>query len=205
MRKAIIVLIILTLTMVSSLSACGGAKEVENKKELNIPSTVETDKTKDKDKKEESKKVDLKGAKNNAEAFLEYAKKAAKDVDFMGRGDYARYMVYIDRIYEDTITNPYSGHKDMAVSNRTASWMKNDLAENYELKAINLTAIDDFSTKTKDIVPEEVIYCVGNPTNKGCVIAFLVVDGIYIYEIGENGEKKNEIMHQFEHLKGKFD
>jgi|GEM_PF-654650 len=203
MRKAIMVFIIFAITMVSLLSACGGAKDVKEKEDPNVPSTVETNKTED--KKEENKKVDLKGAKNNAEAFLEYAKKAAKDVDFMGMGDYADYMVYISRIYEDTITNPYSGHKDMAVSNRTSSWMKNDLAENYELKAINLTAIADYSTIIKEIVPEEVIYCVGNPTNKGCVVAFLVVDGIYIYEIGENGEKKNEIMHQFEHLKGKFD
>ncbi|NLD49222.1 MAG: hypothetical protein GX660_18835, partial [Clostridiaceae bacterium] len=122
MRKAIIVFIILTITMVSLLSACGGTKEVEDnkdKKDPNISSVVETNKTKD--KKEGSIKVDLKGAKNNAEAFLEYAKKVAKDIDFMGMGDYADYMVYISRIYEDTITNPYSGHKDMAVSNRTSS------------------------------------------------------------------------------------
>lgn len=202
MRKAIMVFIIFAITMVSLLSACGGTKDVKEKEDPNVPSTVETNKTED--KKEENKKVDLKGAKNNAEAFLEYAKKAAKDVDFMGRGDYARYMVYIDRMYEDVITNPYSGQKDMTMSNRTTRWFTNDKGRNYGTNAINLTVIDDYMTTTKDIVPEEVIYCL-DPSNKGCVIAFLVVDGIYIYEIGENGEKKNEIMHQFEHLKGKFD
>lgn len=204
MKKAIIVLIILALSMVSFLSACGGSKEVENKKEPNIPTTVETDKTKDKDKKEESEKVDLKGAKNNAEAFLEYAKKAAKDIDFMGMGDYVDFSRYISKIYKEDIKNPYSGQKDMAMSNRTATWFRNEKGRNYGTNAINLTVIADYTTKTKDIIPEEVIYCL-DPSNKGCVIAFLVVDGIYIYEIGENGEKKNEIMHQFEHLKGKFD
>lgn len=203
MRKAIIVLVILALSIISLLSACGGAKEVEDNKEPDNTSAVEANKTKDKN--EESKEVDLKGAKNNAEAFLEYTKKAAKDIDFMGMGDYADYARYIDKIYEDELKNPYTGEDDLYMSNRSNSWFKNDAAENYKLVAINLTVIDDYMTTIKDIDPDEVIYCVGNPTNKGCVVAFLVVDGIYIYEIGENGEKKNEIMHQFEHLKGKFD
>jgi len=39
-----------------------------------------------------------------------------------------------------------------------------------------------------------VTYCV-NPESKGMVIAIWLIDGVYIYEIDENGQKINEIKH----------
>jgi len=52
-------------------------------------------------------------------------------------------------------------------------------------------------TLLEELDTSEVLYCV-NPESKGMVFAFWLMDGVYIYEVDENGQKINEIKHFFE-------
>jgi hypothetical protein len=137
-----------------------------------------------------------KNTKNNSEILLEYARRVAKRIDFMGAGDYAKFMYTLGNEYKDDIINPYTGVKYMDISNRTTNYFKKKNSEIYLVNSVDLIVIDDFMTELKEINTSDVVYCL-NPLNKGCIIAFLFKDGIYIYEVDENGGKKNEIKHYF--------
>jgi len=94
-------------------------------------------------------------------------------------------------IYEDDIVNPYTGGKMLYVMNRTRTYLKNSDASVTRGLGVDCIVVDDYMTQLKKLDTSEVTYCV-NPESKGMVIAIWLIDGVYIYEIDENGQKINE-------------
>jgi len=56
------------------------------------------------------------------------------------------------------------------------------------LFSVDCVIIDDYMTLLEELDTSEVLYCV-NPESKGMVFAFWLMDGVYIYEVDENGQK----------------
>jgi len=135
--------------------------------------------------------------KTNAEKFLEYAIKAADLRNFTKTGNYAGVIKTLRDIYEDDIVNPYTGATSIYAMNRTISYIDNNDMSVTRGYSVDCVVIDDYMTQLKDLDTSEVVYCV-NPESKGMVFAFWFMDGVYIYEIDENGQKINEIKHFFE-------
>lgn len=186
--RIVILSVFFCLTFV--LSACNKESEKNEQPSVSISSQN------NKQVKLQTSPEGNKKAKSNSEAFLEYAIRIAKGVDFMGCGDYSSYMIALGNEYKNDIVNPFTGIHDIGISNRTTSYFEIRDSEIYKADSIEFIAIDDFMTDLKEINTSDVVYCL-NPVNKGCTIAFLLKDGIYIYEIDENGNKKNEIKHYF--------
>ncbi|HPD00814.1 MAG TPA: hypothetical protein PLA01_05635 [Acetivibrio sp.] len=135
--------------------------------------------------------------RSNAQAFLEYAIHAADATNFLETGNYAGVMLNLKREYKDDIVNPYTKGDTLAVFNRTRAMFKNNKTSLTKYFSVDCLVIDDYVTTLKDLDTSEVVYCL-NAESKGMVLAFFLMDGIYIYEVDENGEKKNEIKHFFE-------
>ncbi|WP_136479723.1 hypothetical protein EPD62_005415 [Acetivibrio thermocellus] len=135
--------------------------------------------------------------KTNAEKFLEYAIKAADLRNFTETGDFAGIGITLQDLYKKDIVNPYTGGTSLTVMNRTSSMMKDQHLSRTRLFSVDCVIIDDYLTQLKKINTDEVVYCV-NPESKGMVFAFWLIDGVYIYEVDENGQKINEIKHFFE-------
>ena len=129
--------------------------------------------------------------------FLDYAIEAAYLRNFTKTGNFAGVMSTLHDIYKDDIVNPHTGGKMLYVMNRTSTYLKNSNASVTKGLGVDCIVIDDYMTQLKEIDTNEVTYCV-NPESKGMVIAIWFVDGVYIYEISENGKKINEIKHLFE-------
>ncbi len=180
------ILIAVIICAVSLLSACGGSGEENNQSSnvLNSNSTQNTEESKDKKEK------------TNAEKFLDYAIEAAYLRNFTQTGDYAGIISSLYDIYKDDIINPYTGGSGIYVMNRTRSYLKHDTAVRTVGLGVDCVVIDDYMTDLKEIDTNEVTYCV-NPESKGMVIAFWFKDGVYIYEVDENGQTINEIKHFF--------
>ena len=181
------ILIAVIICAVSLLSACGGSGEENNQSSnvLNSNSTQNTEESKDKKEK------------TNAEKFLEYAIKAADLRNFTETGDFAGIGITLQDLYKKDIVNPYTGGTSLTVMNRTSSMMKDQHLSRTRLFSVDCVIIDDYMTQLKKINTDEVVYCV-NPESKGMVFAFWLIDGVYIYEVDENGQKINEIKHFFE-------
>lgn len=135
--------------------------------------------------------------KSNAEAFLQYAIQAADATNFLETGNYAGVMLNLKREYKEDIINPYTKGNSLAVYNRTRAMFKNRETSLTQYFSVDCLVIDDYMTTLKDLDTSEVVYCL-NAESKGMVLAFFLMDGIYIYEVDENGEKINEIKHFFE-------
>ncbi|GAE90996.1 MULTISPECIES: hypothetical protein [Acetivibrio] len=185
MVKVKSILIAIIICAVSLLSACSGNGEGSNQPSSvsNSPQNIHETA----DKKE----------KTNAERFLEYVKEAAYLRKFTETGDYAGIGITLHDIYKDDIVNPYTGGSSIYVMNRTRTYMKNKNMSVTKGYGVDCVLIDDYMTQLKKIDTNEVVYCV-NPESKGMVFAFWFIDGVYIYEIDENGNKINEIKHFFE-------
>jgi len=168
------------------LSACGDGERNNQPSGTSGVNTIQSTQ-KPEDKKE----------KTNAEKFLEYAIKAADLRNFTKTGDYAGIAVTLHDIYKEDIVNPYTGGKRLYVMNRTRSYMKNSSASITGSLGVDCVVIDDYMTLLEELDTSEVLYCV-NPESKGMVFAFWLMDGVYIYEVDENGQKINEIKHFFE-------
>jgi len=69
------------------------------------------------------------------------------------------------------------------------------------VSSVDCIVIDDYMTLLEELDTSEVVYCL-NAESKGCVIGIILMDGVYIYEVDENGEKINEIKHFFKKNKG---
>jgi len=91
-------------------------------------------------------------------------------------------------IYEEDIVNPYTGGKMLYVMNRTRTYLENSDASVTRGLGVDCIVVDDYMTQLKKLDTSEVTYCV-NPESKGMVIAIWLIDGVYIYEIDENGQK----------------
>lgn len=190
--KSRVIVLAAFLSLVTILSACGndsGQKNPTSSSGGFISSPGSGNQVRS--SADTSKKVN-----SNAEAFLGYARRVAKGVDFMGSGDYAKFMYALGNEYKYDIVNPYTGETYMDISNRTIRYFKAKDDRISQAYSVDFIAIDDYMTELKDLDTSEVVYCL-NPSNKGCTLAFLLVDGIYIYEVDENGNKKNEIKHFF--------
>ena len=168
------------------LSACGDGERNNQPSGTSGVNTIQSTQ-KPEDKKE----------KTNAEKFLEYAIKAADLRNFTKTGDYAGIGITLHDIYEEDIVNPYTGGKMLYVMNRTRTYLKNSDASVTRGLGVDCIVVDDYMTQLKKLDTSEVTYCV-NPESKGMVIAIWLIDGVYIYEIDENGQKINEIKHFFE-------
>ncbi|GAE91000.1 hypothetical protein [Acetivibrio straminisolvens] len=179
------ILIALAICSISLLSACGGNGEGNTQPSRTSNATQNTNEIGDKKEK------------TNAERFLEYAIKAADLRNFTETGDYAGIMNTLHDLYKKDIVNPYTEGNLIYVMNRTASYIDNKNMTVTRGLGVDCVVIDDYMTQLKDLDTSEVTYCV-NPESKGMVFAFWFMDGVYIYEIDENGEKINEIKHFFE-------
>ncbi|GAE90973.1 hypothetical protein [Acetivibrio straminisolvens] len=185
MVKVKLILITIVICGVFLLAGCGGNGKGSGQPSgvSNSPQNVhETE-----DKKE----------KTNAERFLEYVKEAAYLRNFTQTGDFAGIMITLHDIYKNDIVNPYTGASAIYVMNRTRTYMENQNMSVTKGFGVDCVLIDDYITQLKKIDTNEVVYCV-NPESKGMVFAFWFIDGVYIYEIDENGQKINEIKHFFE-------
>ncbi|ODM26602.1 hypothetical protein [Acetivibrio mesophilus] len=187
MIRVKLIFVAVIICVVSLLSACGGSEEGNNQPS-NTSTANSTQSTQNAGDKKE---------KTNAEKFLEYAIEAADKRNFTETGDYAGIMNTLHDLYKKDITNPYTGGSLIYVMNRTASYIENSNMSVTRGLGVDCVVIDDYMTQLKDLDTSEVVYCV-NPESKGMVFAFWFMDGVYIYEISENGEKINEIEHFFE-------
>ncbi|ADU75513.1 hypothetical protein M972_112607 [Acetivibrio thermocellus AD2] len=187
MVKVKLILIAMVICAVSLLSACGGSDEINSQPSHKPKENSAQDTFKNEDKKE----------KTNAEKFLEYAIKAADLRNFTETGDYAGIINTLNDLYKKDIVNPYTGGTSLTIMNRTSSMMKKQHLSRTRLFSVDCVVIDDYMTQLKDLDTSEVVYCV-NPESKGMVFAFWLMDGVYIYEVNENGQKINEIKHFFE-------
>ncbi|WP_094184850.1 hypothetical protein [Acetivibrio straminisolvens] len=181
------ILIVVIVCAVFLLSACGKSEEGSNQ-----PSS-----TQNSNSIQTVQETENKEEKTNAEKFLEYAIKAADLRNFTKTGNYAGVMTTLHDIYEEDIVNPYTGGKMLYVMNRTRTYLKNSDASVTRGLGVDCIVVDDYMTQLKKLDTSEVTYCV-NPESKGMVIAIWLIDGVYIYEIDENGQKINEIKHFFE-------
>ena len=168
------------------LSACGDGERNNQPSGTSGVNTIQSTQ-KPEDKKE----------KTNAEKFLEYAIKAADLRNFTKTGDYAGIGITLQDLYQEDIVNPYTGGTSLTVMNRTRSMMKAQHLSRTRLFSVDCVIIDDYMTLLEELDTSEVLYCV-NPESKGMVFAFWLMDGVYIYEVDENGQKINEIKHFFE-------
>ncbi|UWV46448.1 hypothetical protein N1236_12865 [Acetivibrio thermocellus] len=187
MVKVKLILIAMVICTISLLSACGGSDEINSRPSNKPKENSAQDTFRNEDKKE----------KTNAEKFLEYAIKAADLRNFTKTGNYAGIISTLYDIYEEDIVNPYTGGSSIYVMNRTRTYMENKNMSVTKGYGVDCVVIDDYMTDLAEIDTNEVVYCV-NPESKGMVIAFWFKDGVYIYEVNENGEKINEIKHFFE-------
>jgi len=179
--KSILISVIIFAVL---LSACEGRK---NNQVSNTPKENPTQSVNNVgDRKEET----------NAEKFLEYAIKAADLRNFTETGDYAGIMITLRDLYKKDIVNPFTGGTSLTIMNRTRDMMEDQHLSRTRLFSVDCVVIDDYMTDLAEIDTNEVVYCV-NPESEGMVFAFWFKDGIYIYEIDENGEKINEIKHFF--------
>jgi len=183
--RSILVAMVICVTVL--LTACG-----DNGKGDNQPSNTPSN------EKPIQSTQEIKNGKEktNAEKFLDYVIEAAYLRKFTETGDYAGIAVTLHDIYKEDIVNPYTGGKRLYVMNRTRSYMKNSSASITGSLGVDCVVIDDYMTDLKEIDTNEVVYCV-NQESKGMVIGFIFKDGVYIYEIDENGNKINEIKHFF--------
>ena len=187
MVRVKLMLVAAIVCVISLLSACSGNGEGNNQPSGTPIKSLTQSTQKTQDKKE----------KTNAEKFLEYAIKAADLRNFTKTGNYAGVIKTLRDIYEDDIVNPYTGGKMLYVMNRTRTYLKNSDASVTRGLGVDCIVVDDYMTQLKKLDTSEVTYCV-NPESKGMVIAIWLIDGVYIYEIDENGQKINEIKHFFE-------
>ncbi|ODM26607.1 hypothetical protein A7W90_10450 [Clostridium sp. Bc-iso-3] len=187
MIRVKLILVAVIICVASLLSACGGSEE-GNSQPSNTSTANSTQSTQNAGDKKE---------KTNAEKFLEYAIEAAYLRNFTETGDYAGVMNTLHDIYKKDIVNPYTGGSLIYVMNRTASYIENSNMSVTRGLGVDCVVIDDYMTDLEEIDTNDVVYCV-NPESKGMVFAFWFKDGVYIYEISENGEKINEIEHFFE-------
>ncbi|RXE57693.1 hypothetical protein [Acetivibrio mesophilus] len=187
MNRVKLIFVAIIICLVSLLSACGGSGR-ENNQPSNSPKVNSGKSTHEAGDEKE---------KTNAEKFLEYAIEAADLRNFTETGDYAGIMNTLHDLYKKDITNPYTGGTSLTIMNRTRSMMKDQHLSRTRLFSVDCVVIDDYMTDLEEIDTNDVVYCV-NPESKGMVFAFWFKDGVYIYEISENGEKINEIEHFFE-------
>ncbi|ODM26598.1 hypothetical protein [Acetivibrio mesophilus] len=187
MIRVKLILVAVIICVVSLLSACGGSEEGNNQPS-NTSASNSTQSTQNAGDKKE---------KTNAEKFLEYAIEAAYLRNFTQTGDYAGVMNTLHDLYKKDIENPYTGGTSLTLMNRTRSMMKDQHLSRTRLFSVDCVVIDDYMTQLKKLDTDEVVYCV-NPESKGMVFAFWLIDGVYIYEVDETGEKINEIEHFFE-------
>ncbi|ADU75314.1 hypothetical protein M972_112392 [Acetivibrio thermocellus AD2] len=187
MVRVKLMLVAAIVCVISLLSACSGNGEGNNQPSGTPIKSLTQSTQKTQDKKE----------KTNAEKFLEYAIKAADLRNFTKTGNYAGVIKTLRDIYEDDIVNPYTGATSIYAMNRTISYIDNNDMSVTRGYSVDCVVIDDYMTQLKDLDTSEVVYCV-NPESKGMVFAFWFMDGVYIYEIDENGQKINEIKHFFE-------
>jgi hypothetical protein len=136
-----------------------------------------------------------KTTKNNVEAFLEYVKAVDDEIKYWQGHNNEKFIISLAKLYKDDIVNKYTGGKKVYTESRTSEYFTHTDIELDKSKSVNLVALVSFehlkSTDTKTVQ-----YCL-NPGSKGCVIGFLFYDGIYLYEVDEQGKKINEITYLF--------
>ncbi|HHV30097.1 hypothetical protein [Acetivibrio mesophilus] len=186
MIRVKLIFVAVIICAVFLLSACGGSGEVNNQPS-NSPKVNSGKSTHEPGDEKE---------KTNAEKFLEYVIEAAYMRKFTETGDYAGIMNTLHDLYKDDIVNPYTGGKLLTIANRTNDLICDKQWKASEVSGVNCIVIDDYMTLLEKIDTSEAVYCL-NTESKGCVIGIILMDGVYIYEVDENGEKTNEIKHFF--------
>ncbi|ADU75514.1 hypothetical protein M972_112608 [Acetivibrio thermocellus AD2] len=191
MNKAKVIFVMIIFCTIFLLVACGG----DDVKKNHSIEEAKTDLSQSTHGIEEDKEE-----KTNAEKFLEYVVNATDKRDFTKTGDYAGVLNTLGSEYKEDIINPYTGGKLLTKANRTKDLLYADDWVASSVSSVDCIVIDDYMTLLEELDTSEVVYCL-NTESKGCVIGIILMDGVYIYEVDENGEKMNEIKHFFKEEK----
>ena len=186
MNKAKVIFVMIIFCTISLLAACGG-DEVKKNHSIGEPKT---------DLSQSTHGIGDKEVKTNAEKFLEYVIDSTDKRDFTKTGDYAGVLSTLGSEYKEDIINPYTGGKLLTKANRTKDLLYAEHWVASNVSSVDCIVIDDYMTLLEELDTSEVVYCL-NAESKGCVIGIILMDGVYIYEVDENGEKINEIKHFF--------
>ncbi|MDQ2088275.1 hypothetical protein RBH29_17775, partial [Herbivorax sp. ANBcel31] len=180
------IFLVVTLSVGLILTGCGGGND--NQQSDNDADTVsETD----------TETSGGSGDRTNAEIFLDYLVESADRSAYTRNGNSSRYSMVLDEIYKDDIINPYTGGDRIYISVRGSAYLSGDhhtIGDSIGGELLMITPsphLEDLEDKS------EIVYCV-NEGNKGSTVAIVFHDGAYVYEIDENGEKKNEVSQEFE-------
>lgn len=185
MRKFMSILVI--GIMLLSFVSCG---KKEEKKENTSSSSSSSNSNSSK-----SDDSEIKNAKNNVEKMMIYIKRTGnrEDIDY-GRTHVKAPMAYhFSEEYKDDIVNPYTKNTTVYSAERGADvfGFHDQDAQDSCAHFMPITTV----LKLKDFDKSKVKYgC--NKANKGVVIAIVIWDAYYAYEIDENGNKINEILYE---------
>lgn len=136
------------------------------------------------------------GDRSNHDKLLELLKAVKQKTGGMvGSGELGTFLGNFDLMYKQDIANPYNKSTDIYAPDKYEDELYKKKETNKSDYSANVVAI--VHADLKDIDKAKVNYgC--NPKNKGVVMAFVFVDGIYMYDVDENGNKINETTFTYE-------
>jgi|LSQX01.1.fsa_nt_gb hypothetical protein len=188
MLKTKTVLLIATIGLVTSLTGCGGGSNTKSTSPVLVADSASQENTSKSENKETA---------NNVKAFMDFASDIARRVRFPKRADFAKLTMVLVEQYKKDIVNPYTGDTYFTITNRGADYFKYN---NFKTScSIDCVVIDNYSITLKKLDTSEIVYCL-NPESKGSVISFIFRDGIYVYQVSENGDKINEESYFLDYL-----
>lgn len=138
------------------------------------------------------KKEDKLDTRNNVKRVVDYFEVAAKTSRFVRNHSFIDIMGEYQNLYKKDVVNPFSKIDSFTYDNNilTVSEEKDAIIDSKIQTKIIM--IDTSTIKLKKQKAEQFIYgC--NANNKGKVVTFIFVDGVYVYEIDENSAKKNDL------------
>jgi hypothetical protein len=191
MRKGLVVKLIVLLMAASLVFAACGKKADEKISTDNISSISASSSTGESEKTDTVKKT----AKNNVEAFLDYVKAIDGEIKYWEGHNKTKFIITLAKLYKDDIVNKYTNGKKVDTASRTSSYFTHVDTVVDKSESVNLVSlVSEEELKSTDT--KKVQYCL-NLGSKGCVIGFLFYDGIYLYEVDEQGKKINEVTYLF--------
>jgi hypothetical protein len=180
-KKRIVAIGIVLTICVSLFAGCG-------KEKGNISDKEGTNKTSTSDK-ENKKKSD----KSNVEIMVDIISTVAEKISYGNTENYAKFLYEASLLYEDDIANPYSGVTSAYIINRLRSIIKD---KDVKSTSFGCEIIVVEIAKLTELNEEDIVYAC-NPGNKGLTVALVFIDFAYIYEVDENGNKKNITKYEF--------
>ena len=146
---------------------------------------------------EKEEQESLQDKRTNAQKLRDYIVSASKETHFDRRRNFVDLMWEVQEQYQDDIINPYTGATSLGYSNTSITYMKTEQWTIAGQRSAFVYMITSARTTMRRRPPEDISISAFSG-NKGVVVGVLFGDGIYIYEVGEDGSKENELVHLFE-------